>query len=144
MKKRTGVNFEKIRELVYSTELPEELQKVFFIMANEPFDGARRFSYKFLCTVRDAQNPRIDLFLFKKLVDKARFVETGEGGFEARLWDALWKEPEYKAFAENLPDEMDFLDNPERLWAFCKRYLTEDARQWAKENIPEQKQKQEK
>lgn len=136
-----NVNLKEVQELIHHPDLPESLRNLLYTFGEIPTYNLKAFAYKVKCHIQDSVNPTIDEPLLKKLLDKATIVEDGEGGFHARLWDALYKEEKYSVFATHIPSEYDFCEDGSKLLTFLERYADNEAYRfsllWLAKNQPE-------
>ncbi len=136
-----NVDLKEVQEWIHNPDLPVCIRNLLYTFGEIPMYHLKSFAYKVKCHIQDSVNPTIDEFLLKKLLNKANILEEGEGGFHARLWDALYKEEKFSVFAVNIPKPYDFCEDGSKLFAFLERYATTEglklALVWLAKNQPE-------
>lgn len=127
------VDFKRFQDLLHDADLPEEVRKVFVLMAELDTRYGARFAIRVLHEAKDALNPVIDRTTVQQLVKRAEAMEGDN--LISNLWLSLAEK--FEAFATHLPDEYDFEADSSKLPAFLSKYLTSDAFHWIGTNYPE-------
>ena len=127
------VDFKRFQDLLHDADLPEEVRKVFVLMAELDTRYGARFAIRVFHEAKDALNPIINKTTMQRIVARATAMEEGE--IVTNLWLALTEK--FEAFATHLPTEYDFEADSSKLPAFLSKYLTPDAFHWVGTNHPE-------
>lgn len=127
------VDFNRFQDLLYDANLPEEIKKVFVLMAELDQRYGPKFAMRVFYETRDALNPIINQAVIAQIISRAKASE-GQSIVE-NIWLALSEH--FVAFATHLPTEYDFEADSAKLPAFLSKYLTPDAFHWVGTNHPE-------
>lgn len=135
-----NVELKEIQKLYHSPDTPKSMKDLLYTFMEIPVYNLRGFAYKVKCHLRDAIHPTLDKPLISKLLDKAN-TEIDEPVFHLDLWSALHAESDYEIFAQNIPRQFQFQENPDNLLRFLEEYCTNEAYRfsllWLAKNQPE-------